>query len=290
MTTRALRLVGDPTRARMLALILGSRDQRALVGELAIELGLSQPTVSHHARALLDDGILTRHPEGRRVWYEIAPTHQEYLANLLATEEVQPDEEAFARVVRDLTARYAGVFNAQTVEAYVSESRGLIAARDGVTHQLTSLTARFAAERLDALAASQAAGDRAPEVLFVCVHNSGRSQMASAIMRQLAGDKVVVRTAGSAPQVEVRAAVLSALDEIGVSLAGEYPKPLTDEVVQAADIIITMGCGDVCPIYPSKQYLDWDIEDPAGLPLLGVRAVRDDIDARVRELLGTLQL
>lgn len=273
----------------MLALILRSTDQRALVGEMAVELGLRQPTVSHHARALLEDGILVRHPDGRRTWYSIAPAHQEHLANMLLPAAAQPDEETLTRVVHDLSERYAGVFNAPTIEQYVKESRELLAARDGVTHHLTSLTARFAAERLDALAASKSTADAVPQILFVCVHNSGRSQMASAILRQLAGDQVVVRTAGSRPEVGVRAAVLSALDEIGVPLAGEYPKPLTDEVVRAADVIITMGCGDVCPIYPGKQYLDWDLEDPADLPLPGVRAVRDDIDARVRELVTALR-
>lgn len=289
LTAHELRLVGDPTRARMLSLILNRKDQRALVGELAVELGLTQPTVSHHARALLDDGILVRHPEGRRTWYSIAPAHHEHLTDLLAPLASQPNEAALARVARDLAQRYAGVFNTPTIEQYVKESEALLAARTGATQHLTSLTARFAAERLDALAASQSTGGSIPEVLFVCVHNSGRSQMASAIMRQLAGDKVVVRTAGSAPEVGVRAVVLSALDEIGVPLAGEYPKPLTDEVVRAADIVITMGCGDVCPIYPGKQYLDWDLEDPADLPLPGVRAVRDDIDARVRELLAQIR-
>ncbi|MFF2276364.1 hypothetical protein [Agromyces sp. NPDC058126] len=112
--------------------------------------------------------------------------------------------------------------------------------------------------------------------------------MASAILRQLAGDRVIVRTAGSAPATGVRGTVVTALDEIGAPLAGEYPKPLTDEVVRAADVVITMGCGDVCPIYPGKRYLDWDLDDPAGLPLSGVRAVRDSIETRVRELLRTL--
>jgi ArsR family transcriptional regulator len=125
-------------------------------------------------------------------------------------------------------------------------------------------------------------------VLFVCVQNAGRSQMASAILRHLAGDRVHVRTAGSDPASDVRSVVVTALDEIGVPIAGEYPKPLTDEVVRAADVVVTMGCGDACPVYPGRRYLDWELEDPAGKPLARVRGIRDQIEARVRELLATL--
>lgn len=283
-----LRLVGDPTRARILSLILDSEDQRGLVGDLATRLGLRQPTVSHHVRALFDEGILERQRDGRRVWYSVSPAHREWITGLLVDETSTVDDDGLARVVRDLSDRFAGTFNPETVEQYVHESRELLSAREGTSQHLTSLTARFAADRLDALAASAEQGDGVPEVLFVCVHNSGRSQMASAILRQLAGDRVVVRTAGSAPATGVRGTVVTALDEIGAPLAGEYPKPLTDEVVRAADVVITMGCGDVCPIYPGKRYLDWDLDDPAGLPLSGVRAVRDSIETRVRELLRSL--
>ena len=127
-----------------------------------------------------------------------------------------------------------------------------------------------------------------PEVLFVCVQNAGRSQLASAILRSLAGERVRVLTAGSAPAGRVNPMVVAALDEIGVPLAGEYPKPLTDEVVRAADYVITMGCGDACPVYPGRTYLDWDLADPVGLPMEGVRAIRDEIEERVRTLLADL--
>ena len=103
-----------------------------------------------------------------------------------------------------------------------------------------------------------------------------------------AGDRVHVRTAGSDPAGEVRGSILTALDEIGVPIAGEYPKPLTDEVVRAADVVITMGCGDACPIYPGRRYLDWDLDDPVGRPIADVRDIRDDIERRVRDLLATL--
>jgi ArsR family transcriptional regulator len=133
-------------------------------------------------------------------------------------------------------------------------------------------------------------GDRIPEVLFVCVHNAGRSQLAAGILRHLAGDRVGVRSAGSAPVNAVRSVIVTALDEIGVPIGGEYPKPLTDEVVRAADVVITMGCGDACPVYPGRRYLDWDLQDPVGLPIARVREIRDDIEARVRDLLASLDV
>ncbi|WP_345764912.1 arsenate reductase ArsC [Diaminobutyricibacter sp. McL0608] len=158
----------------------------------------------------------------------------------------------------------------------------------GITRNLASLTSQFAADRLSALAnQDHVVGDR-PEVLFVCVQNAGRSQMAAAILKHLAGDRVHVRTAGSNRVDMVRPTVVAALDEIGVPIAGEYPKPLTDEVVRAADVVVTMGCGDACPVYPGRRYLDWELGDPAGQPLSKVREIRDDIEARVRELIDSL--
>ncbi|KQQ93415.1 arsenate reductase [Leifsonia sp. Leaf325] len=199
------------------------------------------------------------------------------------------DADVLGRISTDLAQRFAGTFGAETVERYVHESYELLAERAHITRYLTSLTSKFAADRLAALAKEKdrPAGE-VPEVLFVCVQNAGRSQIASAILRHLAGDQVIVRTAGSEPASAVRSVVTTALDEIGVSLDGEYPKPLTDEVVRAADVVVTMGCGDACPIYPGRRYLDWDLEDPAGLPLAQVRRIRDEIEGHVRELLTTL--
>jgi len=128
----------------------------------------------------------------------------------------------------------------------------------------------------------------APEVLFVCVHNAGRSQMAAGLLDHHAGGAVHVRSAGSAPADEINPAVREAMAEIGLDISQEFPKPLTDDVVRAADVVITMGCGDACPIYPGKRYLDWDLEDPAGQGLEAVRPIRDEIDRRVRELLAEL--
>ena len=127
-----------------------------------------------------------------------------------------------------------------------------------------------------------------PEVLFVCVHNAGRSQMAAALLDHHAAGRVRVRSAGTVPADQIHAEVREALAEVDLDVLREFPKPLTNDAVAAADVVITMGCGDACPIFPGKRYLDWDLPDPAGKPLDEVRAIRDDIDTRVRGLLGEL--
>jgi arsenate reductase len=124
-----------------------------------------------------------------------------------------------------------------------------------------------------------------PEVLFVCVHNAGRSQMAAALLDRHAAGRVHVRSAGSIPADEINPSVRAVMAELGLDLSAEYPKPLTDDVVRAADVVITMGCGDTCPVHPGKRYLDWDLPDPAGKSVEEIRPVRDEIDRRVRALL-----
>ncbi|HEX6932683.1 MAG TPA: arsenate reductase ArsC [Streptosporangiaceae bacterium] len=127
-----------------------------------------------------------------------------------------------------------------------------------------------------------------PEVLFVCVHNAGRSQMAAALLDHYAAGRVLVRSAGSAPADTINPAVAQVMAEIGLDLSKEYPKPLTAEAVQASDVVITMGCGDACPVFPGKRYLDWELEDPAGKDVAVVRRIRDEIDTRIRGLLAEL--
>jgi len=127
-----------------------------------------------------------------------------------------------------------------------------------------------------------------PEVLFVCVHNAGRSQMAAGLLDHHAQGRVRVRSAGSAPADEIHPAVIAVMDEVGVDLSKEFPKPLTTEAVRAADVVITMGCGDACPIFPGKRYVDWELLDPSGRSVSEVRPIRDEIDFRVRELLTEL--
>jgi arsenate reductase (thioredoxin) len=124
-----------------------------------------------------------------------------------------------------------------------------------------------------------------PEVLFVCVHNAGRSQMAAGLLNERAAGRVIVRSAGSTPANALNPRVVEAMSEIGIDISREFPKPLTDESVRAADVVITMGCGDACPIYPGKRYEDWELEDPAGKDLPTVRRIREEIEARVTRLL-----
>jgi arsenate reductase len=127
-----------------------------------------------------------------------------------------------------------------------------------------------------------------PEVLFVCVHNAGRSQMAAGLLEQKAGDRVRVLSAGSEPADQLNAAVVEAMEEIGIDISAERPKKLENEMLRESDVVITMGCGDACPIYPGKRYEDWELEDPSGRDLLMVRRIRDEIAERVDELLASL--
>jgi arsenate reductase (thioredoxin) len=129
-----------------------------------------------------------------------------------------------------------------------------------------------------------------PAVLFLCVHNAGRSQMAAGWLRAIAGDQVDVFSGGSDPGVEVNAAAIEAMNEVGIDISNEFPKPWTDEIARAADVIITMGCGDACPIFPGKRYEDWELQDPAGQTVAFVREVRDDIKQRVEALVASLQV
>jgi arsenate reductase (thioredoxin) len=127
-----------------------------------------------------------------------------------------------------------------------------------------------------------------PEVLFVCVHNAGRSQMAAALLDHHAAGRVQVRSAGSTPSGEINPGVIAVMDEVGIDLSNEFPKPLSTEAVEAADVVVTMGCGDACPIFPGKRYIDWELPDPSGMPIEDIRPIRDRLDDLVRELLDSL--
>lgn len=202
---------------------------------------------------------------------------------------VLPDERLAAGVAR-LAVRHQGRYSVETVQRLVADSYEQLAANAHVRTHLVVLTERFAAERLDALAHVEnpvATGGR-PRVLFVCSHNAGRSQLAAALLAHRAGDDVIVSSAGTHPSGAVDPHVVQALTEAGVASDEVYPKPLTDEVVQAADIVITMGCGDACPVVPGHRYLDWPVPDPDGAPIAVVRSIRDAIDARITTLLDTL--
>jgi len=187
-----------------------------------------------------------------------------------------------------LCSEFSGIFGAETIERYMAESLDELGPAR-IENFVPLFVHRFARERLRALAQADAMITKdVPEVLFVCVHNAGRSQIAAGLLNKLADGRVHVRTAGSDPAEEINPAAIEAMAEIGIDLSQEFPKPLNDEFVRAADAVITMGCGDACPIYPGKRYEDWELADPAGQDLESVRRIRDDIEDRVRGLLDEL--
>ncbi|MDQ3628457.1 MAG: arsenate reductase ArsC [Actinomycetota bacterium] len=206
-----------------------------------------------------------------------------------AQPELLMPQAVLSRTAEQLAHRFEGVFSQQTVERYVFESYTALRRTAKVNTHLTLLAQHFATDRLTALAQAQGAVAKdVPEVLFLCVHNAGRSQMAAALLDQHAQGRVHVRSAGSAPTQSINPVVVQAMAELGIDLGQEFPKPLTDDVVAAADCVVTMGCGDACPIYPGKLYLDWALEDPEGQELDSVRRIRDDLDDRVQVLLRQL--
>jgi arsenate reductase len=205
---------------------------------------------------------------------------------------VNRDDLVLRRHLPGIAARrerdFAGIFARETIERFLADSDDRTAHHRIQAHR-PPFVERFTRERLRAAAQSEGTiVKHVPEVLFVCVHNAGRSQMAAALLDHHAGGRVHVRSAGSEPADRVNPAVVAAMDEVGIDLTRELPKPLTDEVVRAADVVITMGCGDACPVYPGRRYLDWDLPDPAGSDVDAVRAIRDEIDGRVRALLADL--
>jgi arsenate reductase (thioredoxin) len=193
--------------------------------------------------------------------------------------------EKAAEALRD---EFAGIFSQETIARYIAESVDLLGgARVNVF--VPVLAHRFARERLRALGQIEGKLTKEmPEVLFVCVHNAGRSQMAAGLVKLRSQGRIHVRSAGSDPGEEINPNAVRALEELGVDMGEEFPKPLTDEVVRAADVVITMGCGDACPIYPGKRYEDWVVDDPEGQDLDAVRRIRDEIDVRVQKLVAEL--
>jgi len=188
-----------------------------------------------------------------------------------------------------LQTEFDGVFGKETIERFLHTSYDQFADRASIPNFLPLMAERFARQRLRALAKVEAKrSDGLPTVLFLCVHNAGRSQMAMGFFQHLAGDAAVAWSGGSEPGSEVNPAAVDAMRERGIDIAGEFPKPWTDEVVRAADVVISMGCGDACPIFPGKRYEEWTLDDPAGQDVEAVRPIRDDIERRVRVLLDEL--
>jgi arsenate reductase (thioredoxin) len=188
-----------------------------------------------------------------------------------------------------LQTEFDGVFGQETIERFLHISYDRFAERASIPNFLPLMAERFARQRLRALAKVEGKrSDGLPTVLFLCVHNAGRSQMAMGFFQHLAGDAAVAWSGGSEPGTEVNPAAVEAMRERGIDISGEFPKPWTDEVVRAADVVISMGCGDACPIFPGKRYEEWTLDDPAGQDLEAVQPIRDDIERRVRHLLDEL--
>jgi arsenate reductase len=319
VTARAL---ADPLRLRIVELLA---TEQLCVNHLAVELQAPQPLVSHHLKVLREAGLVATDRYRYWTYYRLRPDALLVLAAHLrglamtapsglacrrppdtqAAADRQPhaageiqmarhhqldpiSRQAFAAAIESLADEFRGVFSIETIERYVDESIDRLSGAR-VVDFIPLFVHRFSRERLLALAQVKGSivKDR-PEVLFVCVHNAGRSQMAAALLDHRAKGKVHVRSAGSDPADQINPAVIAAMAEWGIDLGREFPKPLTDEVVQAADAVVTMGCGDACPIYPGKRYLDWELDDPEGKPVEQVRAIRDDIDRRVQALLAEL--
>ncbi|MCF8527869.1 MAG: arsenate reductase ArsC [Candidatus Nanopelagicales bacterium] len=183
------------------------------------------------------------------------------------------------------------MFNAETIERFLISSYDEFAPRLTNKTYLGLFAEKFARERLRALARVEGkSDDERPVVLFLCTHNAGRSQMALGFFREMAGDAAIGWSGGSEPGSQVNPAAVAAMEEVGIDISEEYPKPWTDEIVRAADVVITMGCGDACPVFPGKRYLDWEITDPAGLTVDDVRPIREEVKGRVEALLAELQV
>jgi arsenate reductase len=194
---------------------------------------------------------------------------------------------AATRLQRD----FDGTFGIETIERFLHSSYDQFASRATVPNFLPLLAERFARQRLNALARVEGKiTDGKPTVLFLCTHNAGRSQMALGFLNHLAGDQTVAWSGGSEPGTEVNPAAIAAMAEVGIDISDEYPKPWTDEIVRAADVVVTMGCGDACPVFPGRRYEEWVLTDPSGLGVDAVRPIRDEIEERVRRLLGELDI
>lgn len=297
-----LKALSDPLRLRMLSAIASDPRGESCVCDLAELAEVSQPTVSHHLKVLKDVDVLTSERRGTWVWYRITPNRRSAVTALLESfapatlapggvtgdhDHPRPDFDARVTRLADELAAEIPDLDPDVVLTIVRESYTALARTARVTSALVPLTERFARQRLADLTRDRDAS--VPQVLFVCVANAGRSQLAAALVNTLAAGKVVARSAGSAPADIIHPHVRSILAEIeGDRAAERFPKPLTDDAVRAADVVITMGCGDVCPIIPGVRYDDWAVGDPALASREGVEAIRDDIAERVRALVEDL--
>ncbi|WP_413319074.1 metalloregulator ArsR/SmtB family transcription factor [Agrococcus sp. 1P02AA] len=297
----ALKSLADPLRLRMLSAIASDPRGESCVCDLAELADVSQPTVSHHLKVLKDAGVLVSERRGTWVWYSIDAAARPAITTLLesfapaalaaprggdAYRGLDDVDEALTHLAAALAGRFPQL-SADAVTGVVRESYAGLARTARITTHLVPLTERFARQRLVDLTRDRAGG--VPQVLFVCVANAGRSQLAAALVNQAAGGRILARSAGSSPASAVHPAVRPLLEQIDGAAASEaFPKPLTDDAVRAADVVVTMGCGDVCPIIPGVRYEDWAVGDPALASSEGVAAIRDDIAQRVERLVSEL--
>ncbi len=297
-----LKALADPLRLRILSAIAADPRGESCVCDLTGLADVSQPTVSHHLKTLKDVGVLTAERRGTWVWYRITPERRAAVSSLLdafaptALTAVAADEEFDGPELTTLDARIArlaeeladntSVLPRETTVGLVRESFASLARSAKITRHLIPLTERFAKQRLADLTRDRA--NALPQVLFVCVANAGRSQLAAALTHHLSAGQIIARSAGSAPAADVHPQVRALIETLDAPGIPVFPKPLTDDAVRAADVVVTMGCGDVCPILPGVRYEDWVVADPALASPAGVAAIRDDIAARVRNLIDSL--
>jgi ArsR family transcriptional regulator len=322
--TPVVRAMADPLRLQIVSALAGAPGGRLAAGDVASLTELAAPTVSHHLRSLREAGVVTAERRGTWIFYALAPGMDRVASSLLdalaraasaprSTDDLDEPtrldlDAALDGTVERLVRRFPQVAP-DVVRLVVRESAAALARTATVTTHLPVLAERFAVQRLEDQLVVAAADDAAthlgadvavgggaasgepprPRVLFVCTANAGRSQLAAALLRRLVGDAVVVRSAGSLPAARVHATVEPLLAELlGPDAAAPFPKPLTDDAVRAADVVVTMGCGDATPVLIGKRYEDWPVGDPAMASPDGVRAIHDDLAARVAALAAEL--
>jgi len=205
-------------------------------------------------------------------------------AELTVGEQLQIREAA-----ERLKRRFVGQLNVESIERFLYDSLDKLLDRARATQWVPLLAERFAGDRIRAMIRLESDPTTLnPSVLFLCVHNAGRSQMAAGLMRALSGGAVDVFSGGSEPAESVNQSAVQAMREMGIDISGEIPQPWADEIIRAADVVVTMGCGDACPIFPGKRYVDWELDDPSGKSVEQVRPIRDDLEQRVRGLMAEL--
>lgn len=317
-----LRVLGEPFRVQVVSALATAPQGWVSAGEIGSIADLRGPTVSYHLRSLREAGVVVAERHGTSIHYALAPGMSPVITHLLSvlaaagprpSDPRQPLEKdarsephgrptpapldaeaALARAAEALSRRFPGL-DPTLVERVLRDSYASLARTATVTQHLPVLAERFAGQRLEDIQRVEVPSGRAADqvhVLFVCVANAGRSQLAAALLRRYAGDAVLVRSAGSLPADEVHASVepflAEILGDVRMDDDAPFPKPLTDDAVRAADVIVTMGCGDTCPVLPGKRYEDWAVGDPALASPEGVRAILAEIDVRVRALADQL--